>query len=49
MVNLGVPDEEAVKISLVALAVLIMAVALPAAIPETCKRPAGVVVPIPSL
>jgi len=36
-----VPDALAVKISLVPLAVLIMAVALPAAIPETCKRPAG--------
>jgi hypothetical protein len=49
MVNLGVPEALAVKISLVAFPVLIMAVALPAAIPETWRRPAGTAVPIPSL
>ena len=46
---MGVPEALAVKISLVALLVLMMAVALPAAIPETCRRPAGAVIPIPSL
>jgi hypothetical protein len=48
-VNLGVPEEEAVKISLVPLVVLMMAVALPAAIPETLRRAVGAVVPIPTL
>jgi hypothetical protein len=48
-VNLGVPEEEAVNKSLIVLAVLKMAVALPAAIPETLSKPVGVVVPIPTL
>jgi hypothetical protein len=49
MVNLGLPEALAVKISLVPFPVLTMAVALPPAMPETWRRPAGAFVPIPSL
>jgi hypothetical protein len=48
IVNLGVPEEEAVNKSFVPFSVLKIAVAFPPAIPETLRRPAGVVVPIPT-